>query len=745
MSAPTPKEIRDRFADYLSEWKPIREEGQEDMRFVAGDPWSPNDRKAREDASRPVISLDEINQYLNQAINNVRQNKRGIQVTPTGEGANDKDANHRENIIRGIEYRSKGQTVYITAFENAISRSYGFTGITKKYINERSFDQELLLRRFPNPDCVLPCPDFKEADGSDMEDCFVTDTLRKDDFKKKYPKASSSVSFTGDEGDQQISLWIQDKTVQVAEYWYVDKTEGQIFLIDGPDGNPIVVEKVGKGEHVIATRKTTFKKVNQLITNGLDILDEIPWQGSRVPICPCFGKEIWVDEGGGPRRKLISMVRLARDPQMLLAYLATQECEEAGMTPKAPFVGAKGQFESDQEAWELLNKVPRAYVQYDVVVDAATNTPLPAPTRPAFEPNFQAYEIAKDSARRSIQAAMGISPLPTAAQRDSEKSGVALEKIQDQENIGTFHFTDNFDMMLQNIGWQINELLGPTLDTARTVPVAKADGSFGTLRVNDKPYVVSNPEKDHLMLLDPETEEEPGEYDVTVSTGPSYQSQREQAAEFADFLIENAPQMGIPQEVMVKLVALAIKLKDIGPLGDEMVDLLTPPDPNDLPPQAQAMIAQLQGQIQQLTQENQALHLERAGKVLEQQTKQSIAKLQEATKLIVAEMQASKDADKAHFEQEMSRLGFVQEQTSAAHDAAHETAITLLEQQHEQQMAAQQQAHERTVLAQQGAQDSFAQGNEQQAAQQAQASDQVHQSVMADKAAKAAKKEKPKK
>jgi hypothetical protein len=92
-------------------------------------------------------------------------------------------------------------------------------------------------------------------------------------------------------------------------------------------------------------------------------------------------------------------------------------------------------------------------------------------------PNFEQFEIAKDSARRSIQAAMGISPLPTAALRDSEKSGIALEKIQTAEAIGSFHFTDNYDGFIENLGWQVNELIDKIYDTARTVPVLKKDGT----------------------------------------------------------------------------------------------------------------------------------------------------------------------------------------------------------------------------------------------------------------------------
>ena len=58
-----PKEIREAYSDYRSEWQDIRDEAQKDMRYVAGDPWDPEDRQQREDAGRPCISLDEINQH----------------------------------------------------------------------------------------------------------------------------------------------------------------------------------------------------------------------------------------------------------------------------------------------------------------------------------------------------------------------------------------------------------------------------------------------------------------------------------------------------------------------------------------------------------------------------------------------------------------------------------------------------------------------------------------------------------
>ena len=40
---------------------------------------------------------------------------------------------------------------------------------------------------------------------------------------------------------------------------------------------------------------------------------------------------------------------------------------------------------------------------------------------------------------------MGISPLPTEAQARSQKSGKALQRIEESGQRGTFHFVDHYD------------------------------------------------------------------------------------------------------------------------------------------------------------------------------------------------------------------------------------------------------------------------------------------------------------
>ena len=723
---PTPKEIREAYTDYDNEWKDIRDEAKIDIKYVAGDPWTKEDRAARADAGRPCISLDELNQYLNQYNNSLRQNKRAIQVIPKGSGANDDDASRRENIIRGVENESNAQEAYITMAENAASRSYGYTLLRTEERDdykdgdepdETWFDQKIVIKRVANPDTILLNPGFEKADASDVEDGFVIKRIKRSEFKRKYPSAKKQ-SFTN-EDMRTAKDWIGDKDLQIAEYWKMHKTPKKLLLIRGPEGLLTMWEadfkklKKSEGIEVARERMVDIKEVVQYLTNGIEILDEIEWAGSRIPIISCFGKELWVDEGSGAKRRLLSMVRLARDPQMLFAYMCTQECEEAGKTPKTPYIGYAGQFEKNRQQWELINKQPFAFLEVDIVLDGANGQVLPKPEPIPWTPNFQAYEIAKDSVRRSIQAAMGISPLPTAAQRDSEKSGVALERIATQEAVGSFHFSDNFDRALQNLGWQVNELIEPIYDTHRELPIEKEDGTFSTLHVignashpmdeggvYDVQGLPEEAQKEHLHTGK-------GDFDVTISTGPSYQSQREQASEFVDHLIANWQQLGIPAPLAQKILALGIKLKDIGPIGDAIQELLSPPDNMEgFPPAAQAAIAQLQAQLQQLQVENAGLLQDKAARVLEQQTRLQIEQMKQQTagaadaaehvsqqklaelgvwaKIIVAEMQKQSRSTDQLAEQDASRI-----EQALGH--AHEAGIQAVEHAHEANQAAQAQ------------------------------------------------------
>ena len=370
MSDPTPhKEIRDAYQDYRDAWREIRDEATEDMRSISPEgPWSDEDRDARKGSGRPCIHLDQLNQFLAQVNGNVRKSKRAIKAIPKGNGANDQDAQKRSAAIMGIEERSQAQPIYLNAFQSMIERSYGFAIIRTEYRDDSSFDMEILIKPVMNPDTVLLSPYFKQPDASDIPDAFFLDLMPKADFKKKYPSARVTDFGDQDLNDSTITDWIKDKYLQVGEYWKVQTTFETLLLVETAKG-PLVfkedewkeAKQRGLSGEVKRDRKVETPEVFQYMTNGLETLDKVPWDGSRIPIIACLGPERWTTEGGKPKRQLLSMVRFARDPQMLLDYLASGECEEAGQIPKSPFVGAVGQFETDKEAWSEVTKVPHAF------------------------------------------------------------------------------------------------------------------------------------------------------------------------------------------------------------------------------------------------------------------------------------------------------------------------------------------------------------------------------------------------
>lgn len=677
------KKIREDFAYCRAYWRENYDEASKDMDCMAGIP----PRDFSDDRSgRPCIWPDETSQYIKQANNNLRQNKRSIRISPRSADATDKDAEHRQAYMRGIEYASKAQSIYSTGFESCTECGFGFWRVSLRVTGPKG-EQEPRIVRIPNWATVYMDPDAMEADFSDMSICFVLDHMRMETFKRRYPKAKKQ-SFTSE--DRQVAPdWLQGDSLVVAEYWSREEA-------DADDG------------------EKQFS-VTQEIVNGVEILETNEWIGSWIPVIPVIGEELYVKYGGQSKRRIMSMIRRGRPAQQMMAYIASQEQEEFSQAPRAPYQGWKGTFDPEQH--KTLHKDPRAYVEFTIPTDWPEQWgPPPMPSRNQYEPHIQSYEIAYERWRRSHQAAIAGNPLPTDAQKINDKSGVALERIQDAGATGAFHFTDNFVRALHNTGLQINELITKLaeLDSLpkQVLGRNKKDEDV-RIKVAGKNEEEAPPESsEHLQEQDVFFAHR-GQFEVSVGDGPSYQSEREEAADFADQIWQLAAKMSLPPQVTMKLLALATRMRNVGALGDEIAELLSPPDPNNLPPQAQAAIAQLQGQLQQAMAEIQQLRMEKLGKVVEIQGKSAladkefVARMSEAdkdreTKLAVAEI-----TTKAQSISE--RMAAVEDLMKQFHDQAHELAMQMQGHANAKEMASQNAAVE----------------------QQAQASDQAHQAVMA--------------
>ncbi len=692
-------EIRERF-DYCQEqWRDIRQEAKTDMEYVSGKPWPAQERRRREDAGRPCLVMDEISQYLNQLVNDVRQNKRAVKVVARGAGANDKTAELRGDLIREIEYKSNAQAAYATAFENMCQRSYGGWRITRRYVSDNSFDQELRIARIPNPDSSYPDPDCKEADFSDARYWFLLDSIPRKEFKKRWPRAKVT-DFDGDHL-KIAPNWIKEDQIQIAEYWRVEIAERELLQVKGAEGRPLAMfadEMPEDAEPEIVNRRTVNqRRVMQYITNGVEILEENEEPGRYIPIVWLAGKELYLSGDTGPRRVWMSLIRLARDPQMLVNYYRTSEAEVVGMTPKTPWIGAVGQFHNP-DAWQNANTTPVAYLEYNPTTESTGAQTLGPPQRQLYVPQIAPLEMGAESARRAVQAAMGLTALPTNAQKLNDKSGVALEEIDANEDRGSFHFIDNYEMALEHSGRILNDLIPHVYDGAREVGIRKRDDSHASVKIN-QPSVDEGGRPQFLDLTS-------GEHEVTITTGPSFQSERDAANEFVDTMVPQLEGLPIDPGVKAKLLALLIKVKDIGPLGDEMAEMLAPPNAQAA---LQAQMQQLGQQnqtyqtlIAQLQAENQKLYAEKNGKIVDNEYALKLAAINNDVKILIAEIEA-----KAQSESERAQM--YKEYWIEQHGAAHEIAMQTTQNAHDAEMA--QQARQQLAAQQQQQLQASAPGN----------------------------------
>lgn len=692
------REMREEYRDARTQKKDIRDEGDMDMAYLVN-PWDASDqeedRKQRKALNRPMIDADELNQYVNQLINDVRQNKRGAKVAPAGAGATDKTANLLQGLIRQIEYRSNAALdAYPVMFENCAQRSYGYLGIKPVYENPRSRHQELRIFGIPNPNMVTEDPYSVKADGSDWKFLYFAETWGRREFTRKFGAKAKFLSFDS-EMMSRAPEWFSGDRILLAERWRVMTERRVLQFIDGPQGyhgpsldafeDEIDRSKLPPGSHVVGSREVDYPTVQMQIVNGVEVVEETDFKAGSLPFVPCYGKILFLDDGSGPKKQVMSLIRLARSPQMLYNYYRTQQAEMAGMMPKVPVIGYKGQFAGFENDWQKAPHEPLAYIEANFEVPGwpPSAGPMPLPQRLAYEAggHLQALELCAEGARRAIQAAIGSSPLPTQAQRHNEKSGKALQQIEDTAQKGSFHFVDHFDAAVTRTGQILVEWIPFYYDAAREVTVRQADDQPTQVSINDPTN------QDAVSAVD-------GMHDVTVSVGPRQISAREAASDFADTVLTSGLVQMLPPPVQPQIIALAFRLKDVGPIGDEMADLIAPkPDAEPNPQELQ----QLQGNVQQLQQQlQQAMEYIKTEQAKQQATIEK-AHIDNAGKIAVARIGAAKSAldtaAEAMEERLSTGLTIAHEATQAEADRQHEAAMATMQATHGAMAADQAHGH----------------------------------------------------
>src|SRR3990167_6358446 len=132
---------------------PERQKMEDDLRFCTLDQWDATIRAAREsdpNGARPCLTIDKINQYIVQVVNDMRQNRPAVRARPVDEQADVETAKIFQGLIRHIEDSSDASVAYETAGESAVKIGMGYFRILTRKIGPDTDEQEIYVVRIPN-------------------------------------------------------------------------------------------------------------------------------------------------------------------------------------------------------------------------------------------------------------------------------------------------------------------------------------------------------------------------------------------------------------------------------------------------------------------------------------------------------------------------------------------------------------------------------------------------------------------
>ena len=566
------KDIREAFKICEEAEAANRHQAMDDLEFGRqGIQWPEEVKRQRERDRRPCLPGNRMPTFIRQIVNDARMNKPAIKCHPVDSNADVETAKVLNGLIRQIEISSNADSAYATAIDNAVSMGFGYFRVDIDFAHNDTFERDIKINRIMNPFSVYRDPRSTAVDSSDWNMCFVTELLTHDEFEANYPDAEKT-DFESQSFEQRDNLWYTDETIRVAEYWSREEIDKEILLLN--DGT--VVDKnvfdersdvlTMSGIQPVNSRMTKSSRIKQCFVTGSEILSEIEWSGHFIPIVPVYGEEVVV----GENRNFHSLIHFAKDSQQMYNFWRTAAAELVALAPKAPWIGPIGAFNTDQAKWATANSTNHAFLEYD------------GGQAPQRQPFAGVPAGAIQEALNSSDDIKSVIGMTSASNMQGEISAKALAARQREGDVATYHFVDNLSRAIRHAGKIIVDLIPYVYNEARVMRVLGEDNTAKTVAINQPVQMNEGVEP---RIFDLTT----GKYDVVVKLGPSFNTQRQEAADQMMLLVQQFPQAA---PIIGDLIAKNLDWPGAEEMAERLQKLL-PSQIKGVDPETQKLKAQL--------------------------------------------------------------------------------------------------------------------------------------------------------
>lgn len=504
-------EMLDRYERASEACADLYDKARDDIKFVSvpGNQWDAK-LKARR-ADRPCYEFPKLQAHVRQVVNEMRQTRpmgkvRGMEESDTGL------AEIMNGLAMNILDASNADLAHDIAFESAVKGGMGVWRITTDYADDDSFDQCIWVQPIRNFAAVKFDQAAVAIDRRDARFVFVEEFVSESEFTRKYPKAD----LRDFDGDSRTKAWRDSGRVRIAEYWYkkpVKRTllalsNGEIVWEDETDMAALEAAQI----KVTSERLVDSHKVYSRLTNGADWLTEPQEFPSKfIPIIPVWGEIENIDG----EDHWMGIVRSSKDQQRLHNVHRTAVIEAVAKAPKAPFITKLSWIKGFEAFWNKANSEDRPYLP---ISEEAQGVPSRAAQAEVPTALIQLANMDNDD----IKAATGIFN-PSLGLQGNETSGAAIQQRKIQSQVSTFNYIDNLSRAIHLEYEILIDMIPRVYDTQRVVRVLGQDGGQKWVQLYQQ---VQDPDTGQTLTLNDVSK---GRYDVTITVGPGYATQRQEA------------------------------------------------------------------------------------------------------------------------------------------------------------------------------------------------------------------------
>ncbi len=515
------KEAQDQLKKAMDEDEENRRLAKEDLEFITvpGAQWPADVKANRLAKGRPCLEINKMPVFVDQVVGDQRMNRPSIKVIPVDSKGDPETARILGGWIKHVQQISRADIAIDHAFEHAVACGYGALRVVTKFVPEKSFNQEAFIETIENALGVF-WGKHMEYDCSDAMYCFIVSDMDREEYEQTYGEKPTSFNYTD---PNYAEGWATKDTVRVAEYYVKKPVEETIYLLE--DGRTVEVPE--EGDVVVKKRKSKSYKIMWYLLTGDRVIDEKEWAGTKyIPVVPVWGKEMNV----AGKRYIRGLIRNAKDSQRMFNYWSSCDTEIVALQPKIPYILTPKQISGFENQWKSSDKENYPYL--------LVNSDREAPGWPHRESPPQASSGMVERIQNTDQEMRDTIGLQKASlgMQSNERSGVAIRERKKEGDVGTFAFIDNLSRSIEHLGRILVDVAPVILDNERIQRLGLEGG--------EQEFVPINTLVEGRILNDMSV----GTYDVVVTVGPSFTTQRTEArqsmSEFIQYYPQAAPIIG---------------------------------------------------------------------------------------------------------------------------------------------------------------------------------------------------------